>query len=332
MTYVGFWDLSYLGRFNDNTCFSVKIINIQKMASIWQLTAIVFPSKTIILGVILDGANSAPGIPSTKLSSATEIAKSYFKSPRSREHVSVNWEGIEQSAETDGHGFFSLIAEHPFRKNMDLEILLNGKPLIYEKESLHIYEVRENHNLIISDIDDTVVVSHTNKRMKSIMNTLFKTYMERQPVTSTSKIFEALGDGNDIVYVSRSEYNLFPLLSNFMRHHDIPRGPLFLTPFISFGELLRNRKDPDFKIKTINLLLEHSNHQQIVLVGDDTQHDLQVYTEIARMHEARIRKIFIRQTNLRKDRRHSSEWKKLDHYVNNMVYFNDATDFTSLNY
>ena len=164
------------------------------------------------------------------------------------------------------------------------------------------------------------------------MTTLFKTYMERKPVTSTSKIFDALGEGHDIVYVSRSEYNLFPLLSNFMKHHEIPRGPLFLTPFISFRELLRNRKDPDFKIKTINLLLEHSNHRQIVLVGDDTQHDLEVYAEIARIHGPRIRKIFIRQTDLRKDRRHSSEWKELDHYVNNMVYFNDATDLTMVNY
>ena len=302
------------------------------MASIWQLTAIVFPSKTIVLGVILDGANKTAGIPSAKLSSAIEIAKSYFKSTRSGDKVSVKWKGVEQSAETDSHGLFALTADHPFNGNQNPEILLNGMPLTYEKEILNVYTVRENHNLIISDIDDTVVVSHTNKRFKSIMTTLFTTYMERKPVTSTSKIFDALGEGHDIVYVSRSEYNLFPLLSNFMKHHKIPRGPLFLTPFISFRELLRNRKDPDFKIKTINLLLEHSNHKQIVLVGDDTQHDLQVYAEIARIYGARIRKIFIRQTDLRKDRRHSSEWKELDHYVHNMVYFNDATDFSMLNY
>lgn len=162
------------------------------------------------------------------------------------------------------------------------------------------------------------------------MTTLFKTYMERKPVTSTSKIFKALGDKNDLVYVSRSEYNLFPLLSNFMRHHDIPRGPLFLTPFISLRELIRNRKDPDFKIKTINLLLDHSNYDQIVLVGDDTQHDLHVYAEIARTYGARIRKIFIRQTDLKKDKRQSSEWQELDHYVKNMMYFNDTTDLTDL--
>lgn len=302
------------------------------MASIWQLTAIVFPSRTIVLGVILDGASKAAGVPSAKLSSAIEIAKSYFKSTRSGDKVLVKWKGVEQSTETDSHGFFALSADHPFSGNQNPEILLNGMPLTYEKEILNVYTVRENHNLIISDIDDTVVVSHTNKRFKSIMTTLFTTYMERKPVTSTSKIFDALGDGHDIVYVSRSEYNLFPLLSNFMKHHKIPRGPLFLTPFISFRELLRNRKDPDFKIKTINLLLEHSNHKQIVLVGDDTQHDLQVYAEIARIYGARIRKIFIRQTDLRKDRRHSSEWKELDHYVHNMVYFNDATDFSMLNY
>ncbi len=203
----------------------------------------------------------------------------------------------------------------PYSPGEDLKIRVEDQPLDFEKEIVHVFKVRKNRNLIISDIDDTVVVSHTNKRFKSIITTLFTTYMDRKPVTSTSKIFEALGDNQDMAYVSRSEYNLFPLLSNFMQHHSIPRGPLFLTPFISFGELIRNRKDPDFKIKTINLLLDHSKYEQITLVGDDTQHDLHVYAEIARKHGSRIRKIFIRQTDPRKDRRNSSEWKDLGDYV-----------------
>jgi phosphatidate phosphatase APP1 len=302
------------------------------MASIWQLSVIVFPKKTIVLGVVLDSSNKGLGIPWAKLASAIDIAKSYFTKTYPGALVEIEWEGVNVQAETDSNGFFSMTAEHPFHRDTDLNIRLHGKSLDYDHEVLNVYQVRENHRLIISDIDDTIVVSHTNKRMKSILTTLFKTYEERKPVTSTSRVFEALGDKNDIVYVSRSEYNLFPLLSNFMKHHDIPRGPLFLTPFISLRELIRNRKDPDFKIKTIHLLLEHSNHKQIVLVGDDTQHDLHVYAEIAKSYGDRIRRIFIRQTDPRKDRRFSTEWKELDHYVSNMVYFDDSTDLTDLKY
>jgi phosphatidate phosphatase APP1 len=302
------------------------------MASIWQLSVIVLPSRTIVLGVILNSSRKGPVNSSVKFGNAFDIARSYFTSTFSRGEIEVEWGDTHHSAETDDNGFFGITAEGLFKRDMNLNILLNGEKLTYDKEILNVYSVGENHNLIISDIDDTVVVSHTNKRFKSIMTTLFNTYMERIPVTSTSKIFDALGNDNDIVYVSRSEYNLFPLLSNFMKHHDIPRGPLFLTPFISFTELIRNRKDPDFKIKVIKLLLRHSKHEQIVLIGDDTQHDLQVYSEIAKSYGDRIRKIFIRQTNLRKDRRQSAEWKELDHYVNNMVYFNDTTDFSMLNY
>ena len=216
------------------------------MASIWQLSVIVFPSKTIILGVILNSSRKGPVNSSAKFGNAIDIAKSYFTSTFTGGQIEVEWGGTHHAAETDDHGFFAITAERPYRRDLNLNIRLAGKPLFYDKETINIYKVRENHNLIISDIDDTVVVSHTNKRFKSIMTTLFTTYMERKPVTSTSKIFDALGEGHDIVYVSRSEYNLFPLLSNFMKHHKIPRGPLFLTPFISFRELLRNRKDPDF--------------------------------------------------------------------------------------
>lgn len=302
------------------------------MASIWQLSVIVFPSKTIILGVILNTSRKRPVNSSARFGHAANIARSYFTRTLAGSQIEAEWEGAHHSAKTDDNGFFAITADRSYKSDLNLNILLNGESLNYKKEILNVYEVRENHNLIVSDIDDTVVVSHTNKRFKSIMTTLFNTYLERMPVTSTAKIFDRLGGGNDIVYVSRSEYNLFPLLSSFMKHHDIPRGPLFLTPFISFAELIRNRKDPDFKIKTIKLLLKHSNHEQIVLVGDDTQHDLQVYAEIARSYGERIRKIFIRQTNLQKDRRQSAEWKELDHYVNNMVYFNDTTDFSKLNY
>jgi len=302
------------------------------MASIWQLTIIVFSKKTIVLGVVLKGSNKVLKRSSSKIANAACIAKSYFKTPCPGAQIELKWGKVNLKAETDSHGFFSLTSEVPFDVNQNLKLLLDANPLPIKKETLNLYEVGKNDELIISDIDDTVVVSHTNRRLKSILTTLFKTSMERQPVTSTSKLFDALGDKHDIVYVSRSEYNLFPVLSNFMKHHHIPRGPLLLTPFLTLTELIRNRKDPDFKIKTIHLLLEHSNHKQIVLVGDDTQHDLHVYAEIAKSFGDRIRRIFIRQTDPRKDRRFSKEWKQLDHFVDNMVYFEDSTDLTDLKY
>ena len=88
---------------------------------------------------------------------------------------------------------------------------------------------------------------------------------------------------------------------------------------------MKNNKDPDFKVKTINWLLRHSNHEKVILFGDDTQHDLQVYAEIARTHGTRIKGVYIRQTDADLDKTDSKWWKSLKESVEKVVYFNDST-------
>lgn len=303
------------------------------MASIWQLTTIVYPKSTLLFGVVLDRDTGTSKGTSSSFKSALAIASSYFRKTGAGVNLTVKWGEVRLTTETDAKGKFFLESNHTFDKRDSLDISVEGRPLIFDKNVLNIHFIREIGDLVISDIDDTVLVSHTNKRWKRLFTTMFRSYVRRKPVEKTSRIFDSLGrKQNDHVYVSRSEYNLFPLLSNFFKHHRLPPGPLFLTPFLTFGELLSNKKDPDFKIKTIHFLLDKSSHQKVVLIGDDTQHDLQVYAEIARAHGSRIRKIFIRQTDTRIDKRDSSAWRKLGDKVENMIYYNDETDLATLIY
>ncbi len=296
------------------------------MSSVWQLTILIYPDKTLLSGVILDrGTSTSKGTDSTRRS-AWAIASSYFRKTRTGSDLRAEWGESSFTTQTDDRGSFLIETDLPITRNHKLRLYLDGTPLPYETEALHFYEVGNTDNLILSDIDDTVLVSHTNRRLKSVLTTLFRTYTERKPVQSTSKIFAEVKNRNDYFFVSRSEYNLFPLLSNFMKHNELPSGPLFLTPFISFGELIRNQKDPEFKVKTINSLLDHAAHKNIFLFGDDTQFDLQVYDEVARIHGDRIKRIFIRQTEPGVDRRHSSTWDSLNENYERVIYYNDQTD------
>ena len=300
------------------------------MAFVWQLTILKYPEKTILSGVILNREAPSSRATVSTARSAWAIGSSYFRRTRSGSRLKVSWGESSFDTETDNKGGFILETEANLTETEDLKLSLDGRPLVFEKGVLHSYTIGKSDNLIISDIDDTILVSHTNARFRSIMTTLFRTFDRRRPVTSTSKIFEGVGKSMDYFFVSRSEYNLFPLLSDFIEHNGLPKGPLFLTPFISFGELVRKKKDPDFKIKTINLLLEHASHQNIFLFGDDTQYDLQVYAEVARKHGDRIKRIFIHQTEPGVDRRESNIWDSLNRNFEQVIYYNDDSDLDSI--
>ena len=301
------------------------------MASIWQLTVIAFPRKTIVLGVVLNRNTSTSKGSSSFVKSALAIASSYFRETCGIAKLKISMGDQQLTTETDRRGSFFFETDHAFDESHNLELSFKGKPLLFEPDHVNIHRLRETGTLVISDIDDTVLVSYTNKTLKRLITTLFRSYTRRKPVDETCQIFDTLGrHQNDHVYVSRSEYNLFPMLSNFIKHHDLPSGPLLLTPFLSLWELVRNKKDTDFKVKTINFLLDHSNHERVVLIGDDTQHDLQVYAKIAKTYGSRIHKIFIRQTDPGVDKRESPGWSQLVENIENMVYYNDETNLNNL--
>lgn len=297
-----------------------------KMASVWQLTILAYPDRTFLYGVVLNQGTSTSKGSSSTASNFWAIASSYFRKTHMKSTLRAEWGGSSFTTRIDQRGSFSLNTELPLNEKHKLRLFLDGTPLPVESEVMNCYSLGNNSNLIISDIDDTVLVSHTNQRLKSVMTTLFRTYIERKPVESTSKIFGAVQAKSDYFFVSRSEYNLFPLLSNFMKHNELPAGPLFLTPFISFGELLWNDKDPEFKVRTINLLLDHASHERIFLFGDDTQYDLQVYAEVAKMHGDRIKRIFIRQAEPGNDKRRSKTWNDLYANYERVTYYNDESD------
>lgn len=302
------------------------------MASVWQLTLVVFPRRTLFLGVVLDRTTSTSKGTSSYIKSALSIIRSYFKKPDGGMKLTISMGDQRLTTKTDRSGSFLLEIDQPYDESQKLEIHAKGRPVFCEESNMNVYFMRETGTLVISDIDDTILVSNTNKKLKRIVTTLFRPYTRRKPVHETSVIFEALGGNqNDHVYVSRSEYNLFPMLSNFIKHNELPRGPLMLTPFLSLKELIQNNKDPEFKIKTIHLLLEHSSHEKVVLIGDDTQHDLHVYAEIAKVHGSRIKRIFIRQTDSEIDKRQSSAWSQLGDRIDNMVYYNHQTELKSMN-
>jgi phosphatidate phosphatase APP1 len=161
---------------------------------------------------------------------------------------------------------------------------------------------------VISDIDDTVLVSDAAHLLRSAQRLLTGNAQTRLPFPGVADFYHALQRGytapgfassthaatlNPIFYVSSSPWNLYDLLTDFFALNNVPAGPLFLRDF-------GLRANPGaaghhgHKLAAIDEILGLYPALPFVLIGDSGQQDPEIYTEAVRRHGDRIRAIYIR--------------------------------------
>ena len=181
---------------------------------------------------------------------------------------------------------------------------------------------------VISDIDDTILVSYSANFLKRIRTLTLVSPHRRQSVGFTQALFEETEKLKArVFYVSKSESNLFALLASFIEHNNLPRGPLFLSPYLNFRGLLGKKKAENHKLNLIRFILKHSEGKTFVLVGDDGQRDMEIYSEIVRNNPGRIKQVLIRRTKPFMTEKQKVSWKKLQEVFPEAVYFRDGDKF-----
>lgn len=148
---------------------------------------------------------------------------------------------------------------------------------------------------IISDIDDTVLRTYVTRTLKMIWVTLSGSAYSREPFEGTSELYRALVAGvsgkanNPVFYVSKSPWNLYDLLVDFMDYHELPRGALLLR---DIG--VREAPPLDHKSAAVQQLLESYPRLRFVLIGDSGERDAEIYCSVAERYPGRVAAIYIR--------------------------------------
>lgn len=151
---------------------------------------------------------------------------------------------------------------------------------------------------VISDIDDTVLVSHVTSPFKLALVSLFDNARTRSPFPRVAEFYQALQAGssaseqNPIFYVSSSPWNFYDLLVEFMHVNGIPDGPLLLRDYGS--QNLRGIGNRAHKRGIIEHLLATYPALPFLLLGDSGQEDPEIYASLAAEYPGRIRAIYIR--------------------------------------
>lgn len=147
---------------------------------------------------------------------------------------------------------------------------------------------------VVSDIDDTIKVSNVLDKAELMRNTFLR---EFRAVDGMAEAYRGWSqEGAVFHYVSGSPWQLYPALAKFAVDADFPQGSYHLRTFRlqdgSSNELLGSPKD--YKLRTIEPILQAFPRRSFVFVGDSGEQDPEVYGELARRHPAQVRLIAIR--------------------------------------
>lgn len=149
---------------------------------------------------------------------------------------------------------------------------------------------------VISDIDDTVMITLLPRAMLAAWNTFVLNENARKQVTGMSVLYERLARRHPeapFIYLSTGAWNVAPTLTRFLSRNLYPRGPLLLT---DWGPTHNGwfRSGQLHKRRTLQELAKDFPSVRWVLIGDDGQHDPDIYSEFARSHPDHVAAVAIR--------------------------------------
>jgi len=163
--------------------------------------------------------------------------------------------------------------------------------------------------ITISDMDDTVLQSHVTSLVQAFRTVLLGNARTRLPFPGVAAFYRALHAGasgaerNPIFYVSSSPWNLYDLLVDFLEHQGIPAGPLTLRDWDIDRSALGSGRLHRFKDAAIREIMSAYPELPVILVGDSSQQDPEIYRDVVREFPERVLAIYIRDVKRTEARR-----------------------------
>ena len=150
---------------------------------------------------------------------------------------------------------------------------------------------------VISDIDDTVMVTALPRPLLAAWNTFVLDEHARRPVPGMAVLLERLArehPGAPVIYLSTGAWNVAPTLGRFLSRHLYPPGPLLLTDWGPTHDRWF-RSGREHKRASLARLAREFPDIRWLLVGDDGQNDEATYGEFIEAHPTSVAAIVIRQ-------------------------------------
>lgn len=256
--------------------------------------------------------------------------RSFFSIPVDDVDVTITVGGTETRVSADRGGVIDL--------RIDVELTPGWHTITLrtddtEPVSAPIYVVDPNCTFgILSDVDDTVMVTALPRPFLAAWNTFALDEHARRPVPGMAVLYERLVQlhpGAPVIYLSTGAWNVAPTLTRFLERHLYPAGALLLTDWGPTHDRWF-RSGREHKRSSLRRLAEEFPGLRWLLIGDDGQHDEEIYTEFADEHPGQVAAVAIRQLSTGEAVLAGGRSKAADHEEPNAVPWVYAPDGAGL--
>jgi phosphatidate phosphatase APP1 len=161
---------------------------------------------------------------------------------------------------------------------------------------------------IISDFDDTVVISDVTDKLKLSNNLLLKNYKQRTLIPTMRERFQKILSKNPknmptpLFFVTGSPQQFFNSIEEFLNYHDFGEH-ILITKQLHGKEKDSILDQFSYKTKHIEELIEFYPNLTWVLFGDSGEKDREIYSYLAKKYPSKIEAIYIRDVESKKIKR-----------------------------
>ncbi len=267
----------------------------------------------IVYGHVLAGKPPRAVVDNNLISNVIHLIKIFSVKPIAGVSVRLQWDNQYYYSKTAQDGFFkfewksnSKISAGWHAIFIDLvgshdKVLTTGEGKIFVPEATQYG--------FISDIDDTVLVSHSAKTGKKLRVMFTKNPLSRKTFADVVKFYRLLSLAhtepnllNPFFYVSSSEWNLYDDLNVFFKHNQLPKGVFLLNEIKRWYQLLKTGTTKhQGKLMRVVRLFEAFPKQRFILLGDNSQKDPAIYAAIANKYPEKVVAIYIRNVSPKKE-------------------------------
>jgi phosphatidate phosphatase APP1 len=150
---------------------------------------------------------------------------------------------------------------------------------------------------IVSDVDDTVMVTALPRPMLAAWHAFVLNEHSRRPTPGMPVFYERLTRAYadaPVIYLSTGAWNVAPTLTRFLARNLYPAGTLLLTDW-GPTDTSWFRSGSDHKRRSLERLAGEFPEVKWILIGDDGQHDEEIYGDFVSKHPEHVAAVCIRQ-------------------------------------
>ena len=222
--------------------------------------------------------------------------RSYVTAPVGYLPVTVRIGDVEYRTKTDRSGYMDVeIRDHGLAPGWH-DVTIAARAARPETARVQIVAAEATIG-VVSDIDDTVMVTSVPRPFIAIWNTFIRHGSARRVVPGMAAMYDevvARHPGAPTFYLSTGAWNILPTLVQVLKTGGYPAGAMLMTDWgpTNTGWF---RSGQEHKRSALRRLRAEFPDIRWVLVGDDGQHDPMIYREFATEHPDRVAAIAIRQ-------------------------------------